>query len=99
LHRIKAPSLIVWGEDDALISCVYAKEFASRIAGSRIEIIADCGHVPQVEQLEVLKPLVRRVSTYLTNGGVKVAASRREVGQKFRREIVETTWQRGPPTS
>jgi pimeloyl-ACP methyl ester carboxylesterase len=60
LHRIKAPSLIVWGEDDALISCVYAKEFASRIAGSRIEIIADCGHVPQVEQLEVLKPLVAR---------------------------------------
>jgi pimeloyl-ACP methyl ester carboxylesterase len=39
---------------------VYAKEFASRIAGSRIEIIADCGHVPQVEQLEVLKPLVAR---------------------------------------
>ena len=58
LHRVKAPTLIVWGEDDALVSAVYAKEFASRIANSRIEIIKDCGHVPQVERLEILKPLV-----------------------------------------
>jgi pimeloyl-ACP methyl ester carboxylesterase len=60
LHRIKAPSLIVWGEDDALISSAYAKEFADRISNSRIEIITDCGHVPQVERLDVLKPLVMK---------------------------------------
>jgi len=58
IHRIKADTLIVWGEDDALISSVYAAEFASRIANSRVEIIKDCGHVPQVERLEILKPLV-----------------------------------------
>jgi len=58
IHRIKAETLIVWGEDDALISSVYAKEFASRIANSRVEIIKDCGHVPQVEKLEVLQPIV-----------------------------------------
>ena len=28
LHRVKAPTLIVWGEDDALVSSAYAKEFA-----------------------------------------------------------------------
>jgi pimeloyl-ACP methyl ester carboxylesterase len=43
-----------------LVSSVYAKEFADRIANSRIEIIKDCGHVPQVERLEILKPLVDR---------------------------------------
>ena len=58
MHRIKAKALIVWGEDDALISPVYANEFAQRIANSRVEIIKDCGHVPQVERLEILKPLV-----------------------------------------
>ncbi len=58
LHRIKADTLIIWGEDDALISSVYAKEFGDRIAKSRIEIIKDCGHVPQVEKLETVKPLV-----------------------------------------
>jgi pimeloyl-ACP methyl ester carboxylesterase len=58
MHRIKAKALIVWGEDDALVSAVYAQEFAARIANARVEIIKDCGHVPQVERLEVLKPLV-----------------------------------------
>jgi pimeloyl-ACP methyl ester carboxylesterase len=60
IHRIKAETLIVWGEDDALVSSAYAKEFAARIANSRIEIIKDCGHVPQVERLEVLKPIVAK---------------------------------------
>src|ERR1700734_2727404 len=60
LHRVKAPTMIVWGEDDALISPVYAEEFATRIANSRIEIIKDCGHVPQVERLEVLAPIVAK---------------------------------------
>jgi pimeloyl-ACP methyl ester carboxylesterase len=60
LHRVKADTLIIWGDDDALISSVYAKEFGDRIANSRIEIIKDCGHVPQVEQLGVVKPLVTK---------------------------------------
>ena len=60
LHRVKAATLIVWGEDDALVSAVYAEEFAARIANSRVEIIEDCGHVPQVERLDVLKPLVAK---------------------------------------
>ena len=55
-HQGKA--LIVWGEDDALVSSVYAKEFAARIANSRVEIIKDCGHVPQVEKLDIVRPLV-----------------------------------------
>jgi pimeloyl-ACP methyl ester carboxylesterase len=52
--------MIVWGEDDALISPVYAQEFATRIAYSKIEIIKDCGHVPQVERLEILGPIVKK---------------------------------------
>jgi pimeloyl-ACP methyl ester carboxylesterase len=60
LHRVTAPTLIVWGEDDALIPVVYAKEFGDRIANARIEIIKDCGHVPQVERLDVLQPLVAK---------------------------------------
>lgn len=52
LHRLSAPTLIVWGEQDALISAIYAEEFAHHIAGSRIEIIPKSGHIPQVEQME-----------------------------------------------
>lgn len=50
LHRITAATLVVWGEDDALISVAYADEFGARIADARIEIIKNCGHVPQVEK-------------------------------------------------
>jgi pimeloyl-ACP methyl ester carboxylesterase len=52
LHRISAPTLIVWGEQDALISPVYAEEFRSRIANSRVELVPKAGHIPQVEQTD-----------------------------------------------
>lgn len=58
LHRITAPTLIVWGREDALISPVYAGEFADRIANARVEIIEGAGHVPQLEQLDRVRPLV-----------------------------------------
>ena len=52
LHRITAPTLVVWGEQDALASPVYAEEFRTRIVGSRVEIIPKSGHIPRVEQTE-----------------------------------------------
>jgi pimeloyl-ACP methyl ester carboxylesterase len=59
LHRITAPTLIVWGADDALVSVVYAEEFAKRIAGARVEVLAGCGHAPHVERREQTLALVR----------------------------------------
>jgi pimeloyl-ACP methyl ester carboxylesterase len=58
LHRVTASTLIVWGEGDALVSSIYAKEFADRIAQARVEIISDCGHLPQVEQLHATATMV-----------------------------------------
>lgn len=59
LHRVRAPALIVWGADDALIPSDYAAEFGARIAGSRVEILADCGHIPQLEQGAATLEMVR----------------------------------------
>ena len=50
LHRITAPTLIVWGAQDAVVPVVYASRFADHIAESRMQIIDDCGHIPQLEQ-------------------------------------------------
>jgi pimeloyl-ACP methyl ester carboxylesterase len=58
LHRISAPTLIVWGEEDTLIPAVYAEEFRTRIADSRVEIIPKSGHIPQVEQMEATYSVV-----------------------------------------
>ena len=52
LHRISVPTLVVWGREDALVPAVYAEEFGSRIAGSRVELLDDCGHALQGDQPE-----------------------------------------------
>jgi pimeloyl-ACP methyl ester carboxylesterase len=46
------PSLIIWGESDRIIAPDYAKEFAKRIAGARVQLIAKAGHLPHLEQPE-----------------------------------------------
>jgi pimeloyl-ACP methyl ester carboxylesterase len=59
LHRLSAPALIVWGADDALVPAGYAAEFGSAIKGSRVEVLANCGHIPQLEQGDTTLRLVR----------------------------------------
>lgn len=59
LHRLTAPTLIIWGVDDALIPSGYAREFGAAIRHSRVELVRDAGHVPQLEQLETTLTLVR----------------------------------------
>lgn len=45
IHRIKAPTLLVWGKNDRLIPAEYAQEFASRIPGSKLEMLDKTGHL------------------------------------------------------
>jgi len=61
LHRVQVPTLIVWGREDALVPVGYAKEFGSRIAGSRVEVLDDCGHVVQADQPERSWTAISRV--------------------------------------
>lgn len=58
IHRIAAPTLIVWGEGDRIVAADYASEFAKRIAGARIEMIAKAGHLPHLEQGEAVAKAV-----------------------------------------
>lgn len=50
LHRVKLPTLVIWGEKDAIIPVAHAREWQKLIAGARLEIIGDCGHVPYIEK-------------------------------------------------
>ena len=49
IHRVTAPTLLVWGEDDHLVPPVYADEFARRLPAARVELVEGAGHAPQVE--------------------------------------------------
>ena len=61
-YRIKAPTLLIWGDDDKLIPAVYAKEFTSRIKNSKVEMIKDAGHMIMYEQQA---PFVAAVTKFL----------------------------------
>jgi pimeloyl-ACP methyl ester carboxylesterase len=52
IHRIAAPTLIVWGESDRIAAPLYGKEFAALIRGARVEYIEKAGHLPHLEQPE-----------------------------------------------
>jgi pimeloyl-ACP methyl ester carboxylesterase len=60
LHRVRVPTLVVWGRHDGLVAPAYADEFGRRIAGSRVEMVDGAAHVPHLEQLGVVAPMVRR---------------------------------------
>jgi pimeloyl-ACP methyl ester carboxylesterase len=52
LHRISVPTLILWGEEDRLISKDYGPAFRDLIPGARLKTFPECGHTPQVEKAE-----------------------------------------------
>src|SRR3954452_4110115 len=58
IHRISAPTLLVWGEQDGLVHPAYAEEFTSRLRESRLETIAGAGHLPQLEQFDAVRAVV-----------------------------------------
>jgi pimeloyl-ACP methyl ester carboxylesterase len=59
LHRVRAPTLIVWGQSDRVIPPVYAAEWQRRIAHSRVVVRQDAGHLPHVEQPAAMAELTK----------------------------------------
>jgi pimeloyl-ACP methyl ester carboxylesterase len=58
IHRIKAPTLIVWGEKDGLVPPVYGYEFQRLIPGSKLEIIPETAHAAMIERPDEWSRLV-----------------------------------------
>jgi len=50
LYRLKAKTLLIWGESDKLIGQPYAEAFNKAIPGSELITIPEAGHMVMVEQ-------------------------------------------------
>ena len=50
LYRVRARTIIVWGEDDRMIAPAYGEVFRSGIAGAELIILPAAGHMVIVEQ-------------------------------------------------
>ena len=52
LHRIRIPTLVLWGASDQIVTPRYGQAYSRLIPGARFEIIAEAGHHPELEQPE-----------------------------------------------
>ena len=50
LNKIKAPTLIVWGDKDKVIDVSSVPIFKKKIKNSQAAIIKECGHLPMLEK-------------------------------------------------
>ena len=61
LPRLTAPTLVVWGADDQILSDVPGSiRAAARIPGVRQVVIPRCGHAPQIEKARLVNGLITR---------------------------------------
>jgi pimeloyl-ACP methyl ester carboxylesterase len=52
LHRIRIPTLFLWGTHDRMINEAYGRAYCAMIPSARFESIAQAGHFPHQEQPE-----------------------------------------------
>jgi pimeloyl-ACP methyl ester carboxylesterase len=50
LAGVTIPTLVLWGDSDGIASPAYGEAYARSFGNARYEVIADAGHLPQIEQ-------------------------------------------------
>lgn len=59
MRRISIPTMIVWGAADQVFSMDNATRLQSDIENSKVAVIEDSGHLPQLEQTEAFLAAIR----------------------------------------
>jgi pimeloyl-ACP methyl ester carboxylesterase len=62
LHRVRVPTLVLWGAADRVTKLEYGRSYAAAIPGARFETIEGAGHFPHLEQPQAFS---RAVSGFL----------------------------------
>jgi pimeloyl-ACP methyl ester carboxylesterase len=65
LYRITTPTLIVWGEQDGVVSTAHARAYQAGITGAELLVLPQCGHLPHAEQPEAFAHTVLGTLTRL----------------------------------
>lgn len=50
LHRVRVPTLVVWGETDRFATLSYGRKLAESLPNAQLKVMAGAGHYPQIEQ-------------------------------------------------
>ena len=54
LHRLKVPTLVLWGSADEVVTPDYGRAYAAAIPGAAFALVAQAGHHPELEQPAVV---------------------------------------------
>jgi pimeloyl-ACP methyl ester carboxylesterase len=76
LGRIGCPVLLVWGDADKMVYPSGSERILREVAEARYEVIANCGHCPQVERPGVLADLLTNFATRQNGSGDAGEASK-----------------------
>ena len=61
LYRIRARTVIVWGEDDRMIPAAYCEAFRRRVPGSELVMVPAAGHMVIIEKTEAVVAALARL--------------------------------------
>jgi len=73
LHRIRIPTLFLWGTADRILSEAYGRAFCAAIPDAQFETIERAGHFPHLEQPD---EFVRRTLAFIDAAPAKLRARR-----------------------
>ena len=58
LRSVRAPALIVWGDNDKVVPQSAAKRYIEALPNAKLQVVKGCGHCVDMEQPEALAKLV-----------------------------------------
>jgi pimeloyl-ACP methyl ester carboxylesterase len=58
LGAVAIPALVIWGDSDRIFTPGYGRAYAQSFANGRFALVADAGHLPQLEQPESTLALI-----------------------------------------
>lgn len=67
LGSLSMPTLLLWGEDDALAPLSYGQALAEGIPHAHLEVLSGCGHLPTLEKPEESAALFRSLLLQVTD--------------------------------
>jgi pimeloyl-ACP methyl ester carboxylesterase len=74
IAQVRQPTLVLWGGKDRLIPIEYGRQFQRDIAGSRLVVLDELGHVPQEEDPGQTVTTVKEFLSSQSNSAAAAAA-------------------------
>jgi pimeloyl-ACP methyl ester carboxylesterase len=58
LHRVRVPALLIWGENDGIVTPDYGEKLGRCLPDARFERVARAGHYPQIERPDEVAAMI-----------------------------------------